>query len=760
MFKYIRQLTFLLISLPFVLNGQKVGVVLSGGGASGAAHIGVLKALEDNNIPIDYITGTSIGALVGALYASGKTPREIEALFISDDFIKWSNGVAIDRYSFYYKQEDPSAEVVNIDFNLDTLFENNLPTSFISSVPIDFGLLKLFAPASAAAQYNFDSLFIPFRCIAADITNGREYPFYNGDLSTAVRASMAYPFYLSPIKHNNRLLFDGGLYNNFPSDIMYNDFMPDYIIGSNVSRADLPPTEDNLISQIKSMLSKESNYTIECAKGIIISPNVEEITLLDFEENYSAIQEGYRATINVMDSIKQHVRVSKSDSLLYEERRQFINKKKPLLFGDVSVDGIDEQQTNYIFKQALKNKSYFEFDKLEQSYMRLLSDRGIREIYPLATYNNATGLYDLNLHIKKEKAFQVEFGGIISTRPINTGFVGLRYNRMKKTNLTLSGNIYFGKLHSSAKISTRMEFPNKLPIYSELSYTASKWDFFNSSTTILEDINPSYLIKNESFIEAKVGTPIRFKGKLELGTTLFSLENEYYQNNNFLRTDTADINEFKGFSPYLGYTRSTLDEKQFAKTGSFLQLQARWVYGDEKNKPGSTSLESEKSFNKREWFELKFKYENYFLSKHKFKLGAQFEFISTNQPFFSNYTSTVLIAPSFKPLPEMATLFQYQYRTHSYSGIGLKSIYSIFKKLDVRLEGYLFQPFQEILDVNKQPSYGEELSTRDFIATATAVYSTRIGPIAASFNYYDKAVDQYKFLIHFGYIIFNKKALD
>jgi len=760
MFKYIRHLTFLLICLPFLTYGQKVGVVLSGGGASGAAHIGVLKALEDNNIPIDYITGTSIGALVGALYASGKTPREIEALFVSDNFIKWSNGVSLDRYSFYYKQEEPSAELVNIDFNLDTLFENNLPTSFVSSVPIDFGLMQLFAPASAAANYNFDSLLIPFRCIAADITNGREYPFYGGDLSTAVRASIAYPFYLSPIKYKNRLLLDGGLYNNFPSDIMYQDFMPDYIIGSNVSRADLPPTEDNLISQIKSMLSKESNYSIECAKGIIITPQLYEITLLDFEENYSAIQEGYRSAMEMMDSIQLHVKIRKNDSLLSEERRTFINKKKPLLFGSVSVDGIDEQQTNYIFNKALKNKSFFEFDKLEQSYMRLLSDRGIREIYPIATFNNETGLYDLNLHIKKEKAFQVEFGGIISTRPINTGFVGLRYNRMKKTNLTLSGNTYFGKLHSSAKIGGRMEFPNKLPIYTELNYTASKWDFFNSSTTILEDVNPSYLIKNESFIEAKVGTPVRFKGKLELGSTFFNLKNEYYQTNDFLRTDTADINEFSGLSPFLGYTRSTLDQKQFARTGSFLQLQARWVYGDEKNKPGSTSIETEKTFNKREWFELKFKYENYFLSKHKFKLGGQLEFISTNQPFFSNYTSTVLIAPSFQPLPEMGTLFQYQYRTHSYAAVGLKAIYSIHKRLDLRVEGYLFQPIQEIKEVNKAAQYGEELSTRDIIGTITTVYTTRIGPIAASFNYYDKAVDQYKFLIHFGYILFNKKALD
>ena len=108
----------------------------------------------------------------------------------------------------------------------------------------------------------------------------------------------------------------------------------------------------------------------------------------------------------------------------------------------------------------------------------------------------------------------------------------------------------------------------------------------------------------------------------------------------------------------------------------------------------------------------------------------------------------------------MSTLFQYQYRTHSYSAIGLKTIYSFTKKLDLRVEGYIFQPYQEIIDNSKKAGYGEILSTRDFIGTITAVYNTRIGPIAASFNYYDSAANQYKFLLHFGYILFNKKALE
>ena len=96
-------------------------------------------------------------------------------------------------------------------------------------------MTEFFARPSAAAEYNFDSLFIPFRCVAADIEAKESVVFKSGDLGEALRASMSYPFYLKPISVNGKLLFDGGLYNNFPSDIMYNDFYPDLIIGSNVT---------------------------------------------------------------------------------------------------------------------------------------------------------------------------------------------------------------------------------------------------------------------------------------------------------------------------------------------------------------------------------------------------------------------------------------------------------------------------------------------------------------------------------------------
>ena len=145
--------TFALISvllLSFDLNAQKVGIVLSGGGASGLAHIGFLRALEDNNIPIDYISGTSMGALIGGLYSAGYNTHEIEMIFTSDEFRLWTEGKIDDKYVHYFKKFPDDASWIKLKLSLDSLIENNIPTNIINSTSLDFGLAELFSSSTAA----------------------------------------------------------------------------------------------------------------------------------------------------------------------------------------------------------------------------------------------------------------------------------------------------------------------------------------------------------------------------------------------------------------------------------------------------------------------------------------------------------------------------------------------------------------------------------------------------------------------------------
>ena len=145
-FTFIFLLILTLLS-PFI-RAQKVALVLSGGGSRGAAHIGVIRALEENQIPINYIVGTSIGAIVGSLYASGYTADEIEKLMDSEVFQRWVAGVMDDRYIYYYRKEDPNGGWVSLDFDFRKKLTSQLPTNLISPYEMDYAFLQILGTSS------------------------------------------------------------------------------------------------------------------------------------------------------------------------------------------------------------------------------------------------------------------------------------------------------------------------------------------------------------------------------------------------------------------------------------------------------------------------------------------------------------------------------------------------------------------------------------------------------------------------------------
>lgn len=742
------------------VHSQKIGLVLSGGGGAGLAHVGVLKALEENNIPIDYIAGTSIGALIAGLYAAGYSPLELQQMVLSENFQKWAEGENNKKLSYFIKESEATPGIISIKFELDSL-ETNLPTSFINSAPIDFGLLSGLAPANAAAEENFDSLMIPFRCVAANISKSHQQVFSKGDLATSIRASMAYPFYLTPIKIDGDLMFDGGLYNNFPADVLCEEFNVDFLIGSNVSSNFEAPTEDNLISQLRSMLSKETDYVLPCAKGIIIKPEIIEMGVFDFSNSREVVDSGYYKTIHMIDSIHQLIDLSERKNNVHEKRLKFKEKWVKLIFEDAVVKGIHPRQSKYIINEARKNEGTFDERDLEKIYMKLISDEQIKSIYPTASYNKEKNNFDLLLDIKKEKSFSASFGGVLSTKPINTGFFEMKYQTLGATGLSLSGNSFFGKLYSSASAKAKWEVPFSLPFYLQGKYTINHFDYFNSFSTLVEDIKPSYLIISENYEEISINLPVFLKGKIGIGQTRFNQEYEYYQTKDFERSDTADLTSFKGFSTFLGYERNSLNRKQYASKGSHFELIYRFTRGNEISIPGSTSARKGVFEKEHDWFSLKIKYEKYFFQDYDFKIGLLMETQFSDQSFFNNYTATVLSAPAFQPLPESKTLFQDQYRAMQYIGSGVKAIYSLNKNIDIRLEAYMFQPYEELIPSTLQTaSEGTEISVRDIIASFNTVYHTAIGPLAFSVNYYEHTEDPYSLLLHFGYIIFNKKSFE
>lgn len=744
--------------------GQKVGVVMSGGGASGLAHIGVLKALEENHIPINYISGTSIGSIIGGLYAAGYSPLEIEQMVKEETFSKLTKGEMSPKFGYYLRKRDDYASWIMLKLSLNNPFLTNLPTNLINSVPIDFYLMETFAAANAAAHYNFDSLMVPFRCVASDIEKKQSVVFRNGDLPSAIRASMSYPFYIRPISIDSTLLFDGGLYNNFPSNVMYEEMYPDFIIGSSVTNNSELPNDENLFLQIRNMFMNKSNFNATCDNGIMIEP-WSDVALFNFENAQRLIDSGYVSTLRAIPKIKEQISNYETDEHLWQTRNAFKVKtgREEIVYDKILVTGCDTHFSEFITKSITKQRSTFTLKELKRQYFRLMADDKIKSAYPTTKLDTTSGKYLLTLKTKKEKHLFFDIGGNLSNRPISNFFMGVQYNHIGKIGFTAYANGYLGKLNSSSLTKLRFEFPTKIPFYIEPAFTISRWDYYKSSSLFYDFEQPPYLIQEDLFGELNTGVAAGSVGKLVLTGGISEWKNRYYQTNQFTRLDTSDVTVF-GFSyGQLSYEMNTLNRKQYATEGIRLFLRGKFVSGLETYYPGSTTRDSVRVINgpSHSWFNLKLTIDKYIKPLKYFKVGVFAESVYSSQDFFGNYTASILSAPSFNPIPESQTLFIDDYRAHQYLAGGVKAITTPYKNIDIRFEGYLYQPIYSITkSKDDKAEYSSPFLYHHFLGMGALIYHSPIGPLSIGVNYYDKNDNSVSFFFHFGYTIYNKKSID
>lgn len=740
---------------------QRVAVVLSGGGSRGAAHIGVLKALEENNIPIDYITGTSIGAIVAGMYAAGYSPDEIEAYFVSDNFARLNASQVYSRYSYFYKKDQPDAGWVDLDPNFRKNLSTILPANTISTVELDFKFMRLFANASAAANYDFDQLFIPFRCTASDIDSNQTIVLSKGDLGKSVRASLTFPFYFRPIEIDNKLLFDGGMYNNFPSDVALQDFKPDVIIGSKVAGNFAKPDPDDIMSQIQNMLMSDTDFEIPPDSGILIEPPVEKVDLLDFSKSQEFITTGYNETYSLLDSIKKLIKVYRDANEVKQRRESFNSKKPDYMIDSLQVDGLNRHQASYVYRSLLHKRPEISLDEIEPEYFNLATDDKLQINSSCMKFDTLSGKYTLCLDIKPAGKFLFKFGGNLSTYIANEAFVEFQYKYLFSDALRLKTNVYFGRFYTSVLFEGRLDFPTKLPVYTGARVVYNHYDYFKSNIHFFGDVTPSYLIEDDNYFKIYAGIPATKTGKLEAAATIASFEDEYYQSNQFSREDTADQTQFKCYAGTLNWELNSLNRKQFASSGARFLLSGGYVNGKEKFTSGSLSNTIENPEKNHDWAMLKLVWDNYFEKLGPVQLGFYGELNISSQELFSNYTASLLAAPAFEPVPQSKTIFLPHFRAFNYGAAGLKAVVKLMRNFDVRAEGYIFQPYQEILEgEDNTAQLGGEFAKRYFMFSGALVYQTFLGPVSLTANYFDNPEEKFFVALNFGYIIFNKRALE
>lgn len=745
------------------LKAQKVGLVLSGGGAKGLAHIAVIKALEENGIPIDYIAGTSMGAIVGGLYAAGYSAKEMDELFRSEQFKFWSTGAIEEEYRYFYRsmEEDPSWLELDLLKKEDKL-KILPPTNLIPEAQMDFAFMEMFSSVTAINKDDFNNLFVPFFCIASDVYNNRELVLRKGDLGEAIRGSMTFPLYFKPIEIDGSLVFDGGIVNNFPVQKMKELFNPDIIIGHTVANNPEKPDRDDVMAQIENMIMKKTEYKIDPEDGLLMETTFDNVGLLDFKKIDLIQKAGYETVSKNLDIIRERVSARVQAAELEQKRRQFNLKKPQLIFENIQVEGLDDiLQTKYIIQSLKHNSRVIDLKDLKREYFKLVADQQIKSLRPIAKYNPESGYYDLHILAKANNPMQVNFGGNISTRPINQGFLSGHYRMFNNRSYTLSTNMYFGRFYSSIKAGARIDFPTAMPFYVSSYFTLNRWDYYSSTTEfVFEDVRPPYIIQNENNFRIEMGFPVNTWGKWTIGSSYSIADNEYYLNESIKVTDTPDHTNFDALSFSTGIQANSLNDKQYATEGISSCLSVSYISGNETNKPGTGSNLSRTQDFGHKYFLVKGNHERYLKLSNKSTIGLMAEAVFSNKNTFSNYVSTVLSAPSFDPIPHSKTIYLNSFHANHYLAAGVKGILKMSDQLHFRTEVYGFAPGRKIVETTAKFAEYQSITYRDikFMGTAAFVFQSAIGPVSLSLNYYDKNQSKFFAMLNFGYILFNRKG--
>ncbi|WP_421942834.1 patatin-like phospholipase family protein [Pedobacter sp.] len=756
----------------FKLQAQKVGLVFSGGGAKGLAHIGTLKALEENHIPIDYITGTSMGGIVGAMYAAGYTPAQIEKIATSDEFQNWVNGRYTSDYTYFFEKNAPNASMLTAKVAVDSGFHFSFRSNIINDIPLNFAFLELFSQASAASKDNFDNLFVPFRCMVADVLSQESITVNKGSLAEAVRATMTVPIIYRPIKLDGKYVFDGGLYNNFPADVMQKEFAPDYIIGANVSSKtynEYPKSNDERLMNrfLVFMFLSKSDSTMVGKNGIYIQPDLANYSVTNFSPVKDLIQKGYDATMADMDRIKALIKRRVNDAELATKREKFNRKKPDFIFKNITVTGVNAQQKRYVERLFKSDKETFKLEDIKRGYYKLVADQTFETIYPKIVYEPATDNYTFEVVAQPKKSFKLDLGGNISTRPISNVFLGAQYNYLNRKAYTFGTSFYSGRFYESVQVSGRIDYPTKLPLFLGAELTYNHWNFYNTSQIFIENPRPIYIEQADRKIDLMMGFPLNYNTKVVLHAAFINNQDEYSPNNSFAVGDLLDQTVSNGFKASLNLEKNSLNRKQYATRGQSFTLSFNYTTGRENYNPGNifrnvVAPNTIKPFNQiRQWGSIKLSQENYFLHLNKYTLGYLVEGVISNQPLFNNYYSTLLVSPAFYPLQDSRSLFLDKFRASTYAAGGIKNIFNIRKSLDLRLEGYLFLPHKEYELNNLQDiAYAKAISKLRYAATAGLVYQSPVGPVSLSYNLYNDAIKRNGVLLHIGYLIYNKRSIE
>lgn len=428
---------------------KKVGLVLSGGGAKGMAHIGALKVIEEAGIPIDYIVGTSMGSIIGGLYAIGYTPEQMDSMVRKQD------------WQFLLSDRTPRSDKNMAERETDEQFIISVPFSKTAIREVTGGLIKgqnisnLFSQLTLGYHdsIDFNRLPIPFACVAEDIVKGEEKVFHHGVLATAMRASMAIPGVFTPVRLDGMVLVDGGVVNNYPVNVA-RQMGADYIIGIDV-QSELKPASElsnagSILGQLIDLMGQDLYLKNKAETNTYIKVNVKGYSAASFTQPAidSLIVRGEEAARQNYEGL---LKLKRSMGLDDDYRPMSRDKYEPtdwIMVNKIHFDGLDEKDTKWIMKRCdLEENGLNNIRRIEETTSIIRANTSYSNVSYKLTHAD-DGRFDLTYTVSKKMENRINVGIRFDSEEIASLLINA--NTMLNTRLPsyLAATVRLGKRYA------------------------------------------------------------------------------------------------------------------------------------------------------------------------------------------------------------------------------------------------------------------------------------------------------------------------
>lgn len=750
-----------LISFVSPMSAQeKVGLVLSGGGAKGIAHVGVIKALEENGIPVDYVAGTSMGAIVGSLYSCGWTPEQMMELFTSKGFSYWSTGTIDRNLEYYFTTPAPTPKWASININFhdstNNIASQIIPSSLINPIPMNLEFLKLYSPYTEQCSENFNNLFVPFRCVTSDIYHKHKIVCKDGSLGDAVRASMSFPLVFKPIEMDGVLVYDGGIYDNFPVDVMRQDFHPDFIIGVSVSSADTKPIKNDIYSQLEDMIIQNNNYSLPADEGVKIQVPVLNFAVLDFGAAKEIYSIGYKTGLSMVDSIKKRISVRESPEVLAERRRKFADATPVVTFDSVTVTGATPSQAQFmkfLFEGDQKRKPHpITMEDVQNAYYRVVTDGKLSDLLPQAEFGK-DGHNTLLLKASVKNPWNIGVGGWITSSTNSMLYLSFGYHTLSHNSLDVDLSGWIGQSYYAGMLSAKFGLRSSLPSYMQFEAVVSRQKYYDSELLFYQSATPSFINDIEGLFRLNYCFALGREAKGFANIAYGWERDDFFPYNEHDFTDAEkDKAHYRIAAFKTGIELNTLNDQMYPSVGREWKFNV--LISQEANKfntrqPGILSSGNEWGHHLRGSAELLWRH--YFGLHNNFKLGAFVNGLATIQHLYQNYTATMIHAAAFAPTPSTRNYFNVAFRSDNYGAIGVMPAWTPISRAQLRGDFFLYCPIRGVKEGSEGMTvYDGWFRKPQFIGEVAAVYNFPFASLSLYANYLSSPARNWNFGINFG----------